>query len=381
METPHLQYKLKFHTDKVFYSNYRNLDEIIDFFAYFVIVIFYEDERSMRWLYLGKTPILQRGNRIIAGITLLSIALNIAITPWIPSNTNVYDLFVQTAKQQFSACLFAFVLMACVIINVRILRGESATCNLFTDYLAHRLLALLAAFLCMFNFSIFKQTIPLIVPFTWDPILLQIDLALLGGQLLPDWLNTYLPIESLNHYTDHCYASWVTISGAILLWRALSNDNRQRFHFLIAWLLCWIVLGSVIALLFSSVGPCFYAHFYDHVPYIISRSYPLQPEGALLTDTAKTFLLSGSQQHHYAVGLGISAFPSLHVATSVINAHTLAAAHPLLGRLGWLYVGAVSLSAIYLGFHYVIDCVIAIIIAQYIWRFTNQRLSDYVHSK
>lgn len=213
-------------------------------------------------LYLGKNATLHVGNLCIIAITGLSIILNIAIYPWMPSETNVFSLFIETAEQQFSACLFSFFIIACIIINIRILQNTASAKRILTDYFVHRLLVLLATFLCMFNFSVFKQTIPLIASFSWDPTLLEVDKALFGGQLLTTWLNTYLPMGVLSHYADTCYASWVTISGAILLWRALSHDNTQRFHYFIAWLLCWILLGSIMALLFSSVGPCFYAHFY-----------------------------------------------------------------------------------------------------------------------
>lgn len=330
----------------------------------------------MRWGYLGKQPVRQKGNIYIAGLTVLSVILNIVISPWIPADTNVFNLFTETISQQFSACLFTFLVLACILANIRILRGETPVSTVLSDYLVHRLLVLLATFLCMFNFSIFKQTIPLVVPFSWDPVLLQIDQALFNGQLLSTWLDTYLPSMLLKYSADYCYASWVSLSGAIFLWRALSDNHAQRFQYLIAWLLCWIVLGSLMALIFSSAGPYFYAHFYTDVPKIVYQAYPSSPQGVLLTDSAKAFLLTGNQQHHYMVGLGISAFPSLHVAISVINAQTLAVLHPRLGQLGWLYVGAISISATYLGFHYAIDCLAGMIMAYGLWLLAGHLLQE-----
>ena len=331
----------------------------------------------MRWQYVNNTKLISTGNTYLAFTAALSLILNGFIYPWIPSDIHLVSLMVATFTQQFSACLFTFMVLACIIINLRVLRKASTVGPLLREFFLHRLLALVAVFLCMFNFSVFKQTIPAISPFSWDPVLLHIDMTLLGGQSLTTWLNTYLPAISLSHYADYCYAGWAAISGTILLWRVLCNQPYQRFHFLLSWLLCWILLGSIAALLFSSVGPCFYAYFYTDIPSTITQTYPLQLSGTLLTDTAKTFLLNNSKNHHYAIGMGISAFPSLHVATSVINAQTLSAQHAVLGWLGWLYVVAVSISATYLGFHYLIDCLVAIAAAYGIWLFTTYLLRDH----
>jgi hypothetical protein len=54
-------------------------------------------------------------------------------------------------------------------------------------------------------------------------------------------------------------------------------------------------------------------------------------------------------------GNPLAAMPSLHFATSLMAAHTLADTGPGAGAIGWAYVGTLGFALVYLGEHYVVD--------------------------
>jgi membrane-associated phospholipid phosphatase len=56
-------------------------------------------------------------------------------------------------------------------------------------------------------------------------------------------------------------------------------------------------------------------------------------------------------------GNPLAAMPSLHFATSLMGAHLLSEVGPVSGAIGWGYSGALGLSLVYLGEHYLVDLI------------------------
>jgi hypothetical protein len=74
-------------------------------------------------------------------------------------------------------------------------------------------------------------------------------------------------------------------------------------------------------------------------------------------------LWSAYTTHSTDVGNGISAAPSLHVAIAAWTALALRK------KLMWLYVAAIWVASVHLGWHYVFDGLAGIAGALVIWRF------------
>lgn len=60
--------------------------------------------------------------------------------------------------------------------------------------------------------------------------------------------------------------------------------------------------------------------------------------------------------------------PSDHISSAAITAMGLAEIGPVLGALGWTYVGAAAFAVVYLGEHYVADVVVGLAIAELVRR-------------
>lgn len=64
---------------------------------------------------------------------------------------------------------------------------------------------------------------------------------------------------------------------------------------------------------------------------------------------------------------GISAMPSLHVATAVLFALTAWRIHWVLGVLFWFYALVIQMGSVHLGWHYAVDGYVGATVALVIW--------------
>ena len=70
----------------------------------------------------------------------------------------------------------------------------------------------------------------------------------------------------------------------------------------------------------------------------------------------------------------VGAMPSLHTALTAVVAMTLWRMHRVLGVIGWLYVGAMGFSLMYLGEHYLVDVLAGVAVAALAWHFVTSRM-------
>jgi hypothetical protein len=66
-------------------------------------------------------------------------------------------------------------------------------------------------------------------------------------------------------------------------------------------------------------------------------------------------LWDGYQQGRSGFGLGISAFPSVHVTFACLFALLSWRLNRLLGVAAWLYVGVIMVGSVHLGWHYAVE--------------------------
>ncbi len=177
-------------------------------------------------------------------------------------------------------------------------------------------------------FTIVKAAVPIFQPFAWDARLSALDASLHGGVQPWVWLQMLFGHPLLTAVVNLNYHLWFFIMFATLYWIAFSLEHaRLRMQFLLSFVLSWILLGNVMAICFSSVGPCYYGLALGgpdpyagllHYLHGADRQFPV-----LALDVQK--LLWNDYKHQIGVsGLSISAMPSMHVASST-----------LLALLGW----------------------------------------------
>jgi PAP2 superfamily len=221
------------------------------------------------------------------------------------------------------------------------------------------------------TFTYLKFLIPFIRPFELDPVLAGWDRWLHGGQY---------PWTLLQHLLGHPYATavvnvfyqlWLFVTWGVLLWQCVSLARpRLRMRFLITFVLLWILLGNVAATLLSSAGPVYYGR-------VTGLADPFAPLMAYLHQASAVVWLPALQvqdllwesrvERSLVVGAGISAMPSLHVATSFCSVLLGFAINRWLGIGFGAFCAMILIGSIHLGWHYAIDGYAAIIGTWLIW--------------
>lgn len=222
-----------------------------------------------------------------------------------------------------------------------------------------------------------KQAIPLIHPFSWDVALMRLDYVLHFGhhpwQLLAPLLSMPWIIRTL----DYAYMAWFYLLFVSCLWMAWTPRRRLRLCYLVSTLFVWILIGSCLAIAFSSAGPCFYSKV------VSTGNNPYAPLMQTLSNLSESSIKNGGS-HLYATfnqdGLwegaitgewgpfgGISAMPSVHLSMATLFVWL---AFEVRKWLGWVFVGYLALiqiGSVILGWHYAVDGYLGILLASMIW--------------
>jgi hypothetical protein len=155
-------------------------------------------------------------------------------------------------------------------------------------------------------------------------------------------------------------------------WAAFSTGfEADRTRFLLAFMLTWALGGGLLAMLFSSAGPCFYADLYPGAP----NPYGPLSDYVGSIHTALGGHVSGLQRvvwKAYATNdqdviAGISAMPSMHNATSLLFALAAWRANRAAGIAMSVFAGLVFLGSVHLGWHYAIDAYFGWLVALACW--------------
>lgn len=222
-------------------------------------------------------------------------------------------------------------------------------------------------------FAHIKINIPVIQPFAWDETLTAWDRTLFFGRLPYEVLSPIMSNPLAIFLTYVAYNLWFFLMLGILLACAFGKQRSQlRTRYLTAFFLVWFVEGSLLAVLFSSAGPCFYAAIgllpspYEPLMHTIREASAVYPIFVLAT---QDMLWSG----HMGEGtpFGISAMPSLHNAIAILMA--LAARHfnrrislAFLAYAIWIFIGSISLA-----WHYAVDGLVALPVTIALWVFSG----------
>ncbi len=224
-------------------------------------------------------------------------------------------------------------------------------------------------------FNAFKQMILPAAGFRFDPLFADMDRWLFLGN--DPWRITHGLFGSPNatFLIDKAYHGWfVPMALGLMICAWLPNASfRLRTQYLLSYIMMWIGVGSVLAFLLPSAGPCFYENFVGPSPGFQALMERLAADQAALGSpiSALTFqsgLLSVFGGDTLIIGGGISAMPSVHNGLAALFAF---AAFRINRKLGWAmtgYAGLIWLGSVHLGWHYAIDGLLAFGLAWGIWR-------------
>jgi len=221
----------------------------------------------------------------------------------------------------------------------------------------------------MISFAGLKDQIPHIVPFSWDKTFTHWD-RLLGLGALP-WqrLQPVVGHPAITTALNFNYDLWFIVMFVCLFWQAFSaKGGLLRQQFLIAFAFAWFIGGNVLAVVFSSAGPCFYGHIFHHDPYAAQMAYL---RATSLHWPVWSVQVQDTLWQSYVTGAGavsgISAMPSMHVMSSVVMALLAMRISRWLAAIVWIFAGLIVIGSVALGWHYAVDSIAGAGLALVFW--------------
>jgi membrane-associated phospholipid phosphatase len=239
------------------------------------------------------------------------------------------------------------------------------------DGLAANALHTLALFLVFgAGFAVLKGAVAVAAPFAWDVALAELDRVLHLGRYPHEYLWPLLDRPAVVFAVNFAYNLWfLVLVASFLAAAAATRRPALRHQYLMSFMLVWFVGGFLIAMAFSSAGPCFYAQIGLGELYapLMDRLHAADARHEIWAVDTQEALWAGFTGERPG-SAGISAFPSMHVATATL--FVLAARR--LKR--WVYAAAaafwllIMLGSVLLAWHYAVDGYAGALIAAVAWR-------------
>lgn len=212
-----------------------------------------------------------------------------------------------------------------------------------------------------------KSAIPLVVGYGWEGAWADADRWLFGADA---WRITHalIPSTMASAWSFFYAVVWglaLAVVGALV---AAFGSSRFATKFFTAMMLSWFIGGFLMAYAISAAGPVF-AHLAD--PAFAERFAPLR---AGLVDllgaddivmTSQRYLEAGFAAKQAVKGGGISAMPSMHIATATI--FILASRRTIWFTPAVLFWALTFFGSVYLGYHYAVDAPVAAVVAMLCW--------------
>ena len=348
-----------------------------------------------RWLP-GLVASLRENSPLLALVALFLIAAD-SLSASLGRPHRALDNVVSSYGGYLAVCVaclaFAFILW---ILHVSLVRDISIQTKAFwrliaTEFFSRDRILLALPILAVWplmalSFSLIKALIPAVVPYYLDPFLDAADRAIHFGHEPWTLLQPLLGYPAVTYLIDRLYALWLFVMYfALLLQITSTRDRRLRMHFLFSSMLAWILLGSVAATLLSSVGPCYFGNVVGSPdPYAALMEYlrgtvehtelgfagfGFTPE--LVAVRVQDVLWEYYQEGDIGFGRGISAAPSLHVASTWLIARMLQTYGRRAAIAGWSFFAIILIGSVHLGWHYALDGYLSIAGAWALWRLTG----------
>ena len=208
------------------------------------------------------------------------------------------------------------------------------------------------------TFQSLKQSIGPVIGFHGDRWLSELSVGT-HQRMASQWFAPFLDHPPLLRALDFIYVVWFPAMIAFALWCSWTDDRVLRQRAITAFLLIWVIAGTLVAAALSSAGPVYYgAVVRGPNPYaaLVTKLDAMNSNHIVLISRAseKTLWTLYRNNTWFPFG-GISAMPSLHVGIATLYAliawrRSRAGAALLAAFVASIWIGSVTL-----GWHYPLD--------------------------
>lgn len=217
-------------------------------------------------------------------------------------------------------------------------------------------------------FAQLKNLIPTLNPFSWDVAFMELDRILHFGTLPHEFTLALFGGHYAVSFFTGIYNVWLFLTYFVLLIACFQRpDSALRMQFLVAFVLTWAIGGNLIATVFSSAGPVYYAQLGlgDTYAGLMAHLNAHAATGALTVIDTQQLLW-----RFYTMDNGIntiSAFPSMHVASSTLMTIFALRQSRILGIAAALFATGIMIGSVLLAWHYAVDGYAGAVIAALCW--------------
>lgn len=212
---------------------------------------------------------------------------------------------------------------------------------------------MLGVLLTLAIFTHLKHLIPLINSNVYDGQLADFERAIFGGEIVSWWMIQIFGPSSAA-FMSWSYIAYYTYMNSVYTIFVVQRDRALASEFCTAFALLWL-LGILVVYAYPTWGPCFY------LPQVFSE-LPRTPVSVLqeqLWQQAQQLALNPKSKEGIFL---ISGLPSLHIAVILLGSVYLTRLWRPIGYLSWAFVVLTWVSTLYLGWHYLLDNLVAVIL-------------------
>ncbi|QNM83616.1 phosphatase PAP2 family protein [Sphingomonas sabuli] len=307
----------------------------------------------------------------LAGLT----AIGFLCALWITAGTGVSaaDIVLEYSKATALLGILALCGAAAVLTLVFAIRrdptplktmGKVAGAHMRSPTLvAASLIGTACTIVLMGAFGAMKMLLPLYREFDWDGAFARADRMLLGGVAPWEITHGIFATTAATRVLDAIYTLWVPLLFFAVIVAACSSPVK-RARFLLSFGAAWLILGVAGAYGLASAGPCYAlsigadggADFQPLMDRLRGAGSGASPLNAVMWQST---LWNAHVTENYGFAMGISAMPSMHNAITMLYALALWNGRPLYRYGTALYALIILVASVHLGWHYLVDGLVA----------------------